>query len=61
VLVAPPHLAMPDSKVTVIGSFAVGLTLRADRFPTKGETLIGVISIRAPVARAVIRLCRPPA
>jgi ribokinase len=30
-----------DSKVTVIGSFAVGLTLRADRFPVKGETLIG--------------------
>lgn len=32
---------MPNAKVTVIGSFAVGLTLRADRFPTKGETLIG--------------------
>ncbi len=32
---------MTDSKVTVIGSFAVGLTLRADRFPVKGETLIG--------------------
>ena len=28
-------------QVTVIGSFAVGLTLRADRFPVKGETLIG--------------------
>jgi len=28
-------------KVTVIGSFAVGLTLRADRFPVRGETLIG--------------------
>jgi ribokinase len=32
---------MSDAKVTVIGSFAVGLTLRADRFPVKGETLIG--------------------
>jgi ribokinase len=32
---------MPPSKVTVVGSFAVGLTLRADRFPVKGETLIG--------------------
>lgn len=27
--------------VTVVGSFAVGLTLRADRFPVKGETLLG--------------------
>jgi ribokinase len=32
---------MSGTKVTVIGSFAVGLTLRADRFPTRGETLIG--------------------
>ena len=31
---------MGDAKVTVVGSFAVGLTLRADRFPVKGETLI---------------------
>lgn len=29
------------SSVTVVGSFAVGLTLRADRFPAKGETLLG--------------------
>jgi len=28
-------------RVTVVGSFAVGLTLRADRFPVRGETLIG--------------------
>ena len=28
-------------KVTVVGSFAVGLTLRAPRFPVKGETLLG--------------------
>src|SRR3954471_10099956 len=27
--------------VTVVGSFAVGMTLRAPRFPVKGETLIG--------------------
>lgn len=27
--------------ITVVGSFAVGLTLRADRFPVGGETLIG--------------------
>lgn len=27
--------------VTVVGSFAVGLTLRAPRFPVKGETLLG--------------------
>jgi ribokinase len=32
---------MSNSIITVIGSFAVGLTLRADRFPVKGETLIG--------------------
>ncbi len=31
----------PDPRVTVVGSFAVGLTLRADRFPIKGETLLG--------------------
>lgn len=28
-------------RITVVGSFAVGLTLRAPRFPVKGETLIG--------------------
>ena len=27
--------------VTIVGSFAVGLTLRADRFPVAGETVIG--------------------
>jgi len=32
---------MSDAKVTVVGSFAVGLTVRAERFPVKGETLIG--------------------
>lgn len=31
----------PNPVVTVVGSFAVGLTLRADRFPVKGETLLG--------------------
>ena len=29
------------TKVTVVGSFAEGLTLRAERFPVAGETLIG--------------------
>ncbi len=28
-------------RITVVGSFAVGLTLRAPRFPVEGETLIG--------------------
>lgn len=28
-------------RITVVGSFAVGLTLRAPRFPVKGETLLG--------------------
>jgi len=32
---------MESGKVTVIGSYLVGLTLRADRFPVRGETLIG--------------------
>lgn len=31
----------PNPCVTVVGSFAVGLTLRADRFPVKSETLLG--------------------
>ncbi len=31
----------PKPKITVVGSFAVGLTLRAPRFPVKGETIIG--------------------
>mgnify|MGYP000510087234 CR=1 FL=1 len=31
----------PKPRLTVVGSFAVGLTLRAPRFPVKGETLIG--------------------
>ena len=34
---------MPDQRpvITVVGSFAVGLTLRAPRFPVAGETLLG--------------------
>jgi len=31
----------PHPVITVVGSFAVGLTLRAPRFPVAGETLIG--------------------
>ncbi|MEP7357008.1 MAG: ribokinase, partial [Anaerolineales bacterium] len=31
----------PHPLVTVVGSFAVGLTLRAERFPVAGETLLG--------------------
>lgn len=31
---------MPQGKVTVVGSFLVGLTLRAERFPAPGETVI---------------------
>jgi len=34
-------MATTSPKVTVVGSFAVGLTLRAQRFPVAGETLIG--------------------
>ncbi|MFN2490635.1 MAG: ribokinase [Actinomycetota bacterium] len=29
-----------QGRVTVVGSFAVGLTLRADRFPVSGETVL---------------------
>src|SRR5262249_38792944 len=28
-------------RITVVGSFAVGMTIRAPRFPVKGETLLG--------------------
>ena len=31
---------MSSNKVVVVGSFVVGLTLRADRFPTTGETVL---------------------
>lgn len=31
---------MSTEKVAVVGSFVVGLTLRADRFPTTGETVL---------------------
>ncbi len=34
-------MSAPKPSVTVVGSFAVGLTLRAERFPVKGETLLG--------------------
>lgn len=38
----PPFaFRLPHSVVTVVGSFAVGLTLRAERFPVQGETLLG--------------------
>jgi ribokinase len=30
-----------NPRITVVGSFAVGLTMRAPRFPVKGETLLG--------------------
>lgn len=34
-------MTLSNPAVTVIGSFAVGLILRAERFPVKGETLLG--------------------
>ena len=34
-------MAAAKAKVAVIGSFAVGLTMRAERFPVAGETLLG--------------------
>lgn len=37
----PNNVRDQKSRVTVVGSFAVGLTLRAERFPVKGETLLG--------------------
>src|SRR3954466_14776291 len=39
----PPTPTMPELRpvITVVGSFLVGLTLRAPRFPVAGETLIG--------------------
>ena len=37
------HDSPPDAapRITVVGSFAVGLTLRTPRFPVPGETLLG--------------------
>src|SRR5918998_4749323 len=32
---------MPHHRVTVVGSFAVGLCLRSERFPVSGETVLG--------------------
>jgi ribokinase len=34
-------MSVEHPKITVIGSFAVGMTLRAERFPVAGETLLG--------------------
>jgi ribokinase len=34
-------MAMTRPRITVVGSFAVGMTLRAPRFPVAGETLLG--------------------
>ena len=34
-------MTQPRPRLTVVGSFAVGLTLRAPRFPVAGETLLG--------------------
>lgn len=34
-------MTTPRPCITVVGSFAVGLTIRAPRFPVQGETLIG--------------------
>src|SRR5262245_24975046 len=34
-------MAVSSPRITVVGSFAVGLTMRVPRFPVKGETLIG--------------------
>jgi ribokinase len=30
-----------DARIAVVGSFAVGLTMKLDRFPVSGETLLG--------------------
>ena len=34
-------MSAKQPRITVVGSFAVGLTMRAPRFPVKGETLLG--------------------
>lgn len=33
--------SIPGARITVVGSFAVGLTMKLDRFPERGETLLG--------------------
>ncbi|HEY6292169.1 MAG TPA: ribokinase [Terriglobia bacterium] len=30
-----------DARIAVVGSFAVGLTMKVDRFPVRGETILG--------------------
>jgi ribokinase len=37
-----------NARVTVIGSFVVGLTLRADRFPVSGETVLATDFDKGP-------------
>ena len=38
---ARAHAINTRPVITIVGSFAVGVTIRAPRFPVKGETLIG--------------------
>jgi ribokinase len=33
--------SLPGARITVVGSFAVGLTMKLNRFPERGETLLG--------------------
>src|SRR5262245_7734853 len=42
---------MTQPKITVVGSFAVGLTLRADRFQVRGETLLGRAFYQGPCVK----------
>ena len=32
---------MTQPVITIVGSFAIGMTIRSDRMPVSGETLIG--------------------
>ncbi len=43
---------MRSPVITVVGSFAVGMTLRTDRMPVFGETLPGSVLEMGPGAEA---------
>ncbi len=51
---------MTKPVITVVGSFAVGMTLRTQRMPVFGETLVGSDFDMGPAARARTRLSAWP-
>ena len=46
---------MNPAVISVVGSFAVGMTLRTDRMPVFGETLLGSDFDMGPGGKVLIR------